>query len=114
LTKTTYWNTPTQKIQTKLLNIKFFQIDWSMLLFTMISWPKDHYTVAPSFLSERWLRFYVHFLPSKMAKKNKSRIKTIWMKHRPEPAVPTTPKTRKRMKPKPPRQGHTQTRYLYV
>ena len=66
-------------LQSKLIYVSFFQIDWSMLLFTMVSWPRGFEMLPPSFLSERWIRYYIRQLPVRNRKYQK--VKMVWKEH---------------------------------
>jgi len=46
----------------------FIQADWSSLLFLIIKWPGQHELIAPKFLSERWLRYYIRQFPTRIRK----------------------------------------------
>lgn len=54
----------------------FMYIDWSSMLFLMIRWPKNYELIAPKFLTEKWIRYYVHFFPVKAAKFKTVRFNT--------------------------------------
>ena len=56
------WNNDFRALQ----YISFLQIDWSSLMFMMTRWPRKYELVAPSFLSERWIRYYIRQFPSKI------------------------------------------------
>lgn len=56
------WNNDLRPLQ----HISFLQADWSALMFMMIRWPRKYELVAPSFLSERWIRYYIRQFPSKI------------------------------------------------
>lgn len=63
-------------LKLKLSRVSFFQVDWSMLLFTLVTWPKTYELVAPSYLSERWIRYYIRHFPVRNRKYQK--VKMIW------------------------------------
>jgi len=54
--------------------LPFLYVDWSSLIFMMVRWPRKHELVAPSFLSERWVRYYIRLFPVKRAKFKKAKI----------------------------------------
>lgn len=56
--------------------LRFFQVDWSMLLFVFIRWPYAFELKAPKFLSERWIRFYIRQFPVHSRKYYK--VKMTW------------------------------------
>jgi hypothetical protein len=49
-------------------NFPFIQADWSSMLFLIIKWPGQHELIAPKFLSERWLRYYIRHFPTRIQK----------------------------------------------
>lgn len=49
-----------------LRHVSFLQVDWSSLMFMMVRWPRKYELVAPSFLSERWIRYYIRQFPAKI------------------------------------------------
>lgn len=51
-----------------LQQVPFLYVDWSSMLFFMLRWPHRHELVAPSFLSERWVRYYIRLFPVKTGK----------------------------------------------
>lgn len=53
-------------LRLRLSFISFFQVDWSMLMFSLVRWPYIHELIAPSFLSERWVRYYIRQFPVKL------------------------------------------------
>lgn len=62
------WNSDFRPLQ----QVPFLQVDWSSLMFMMIRWPRKYELVAPSFLSERWVRYYIRQFPSKVRRFKKS------------------------------------------
>jgi len=57
------WNNDFRLLQ----HLPFLQVDWSSLMFMMVRWPRKYELVAPSFLSERWVRYYIRQFPSKVS-----------------------------------------------
>jgi len=57
-------------------NFPFIQADWSSLLFLIIKWPGLHELIAPKFLSERWLRYYIRHFPTRIRKYNTPKFNT--------------------------------------
>ena len=53
------------KIKINFSNISFFEVHWSLLMFTLVRWPYKYELIAPSFLSERWIRYYIRQIPVK-------------------------------------------------
>jgi ribosomal protein S4 len=40
-------------VKTRLNYISFLQVDWALLMFSIIKWPLKYELIGPSFLSER-------------------------------------------------------------
>jgi hypothetical protein len=55
-------------VKTRLNYISFLQVDWALLMFSIIKWPLKYELIGPSFLSERWVRFYIRYFPKKKRK----------------------------------------------
>jgi hypothetical protein len=66
------WNNDFRALQ----YVPFLQVDWSSLMFMMTRWPRKYELVAPSFLSERWVRYYVRQFPSKI--RNFRKVEGNW------------------------------------
>lgn len=56
-----------------LQQVPFLYIDWSSMIFFMVRWPHKQELVAPSFLSERWVRYYIRLFPVKTGKFKRAR-----------------------------------------
>jgi hypothetical protein len=63
-------------LKLKISYIRFLLVDWSMLMFTSVEWPKKYELCAPSYLSERWVRFYIRHFPVRQRKYQK--VKMEW------------------------------------
>lgn len=50
----------------KLNYISFLYVDLSILMFILISIPQSFEFIAPKFLSERWIRYYIRHFPVKL------------------------------------------------
>jgi hypothetical protein len=48
--------------------LPYLLVDWSAMLIFLTRWPRRYELLAPSFLSERWVRYYIRLFPSKAAK----------------------------------------------
>lgn len=65
-----------QRWNNNLINLQkvpFIYVDWSSMIFFMLRWPHKHELVAPSFLSERWVRYYIRLFPVKTGKFKRAR-----------------------------------------
>ena len=47
-------------------HLAFLQVDRSSGMFMLLKWPQKYELIAPSFLSERWVRYYIRQFPSKI------------------------------------------------
>ena len=56
-----------------LQQVPFIYVDWSSMIFFILRWPHKHELVAPSFLSERWVRYYIRLFPVKTGKFKRAR-----------------------------------------
>jgi hypothetical protein len=56
------WKTNFQNI----LGLQFLYIDWSLNMFVLVRQPYLHELTSPTFLSERWLRYYIRQFPRKI------------------------------------------------
>jgi len=56
-----HWNS----LNIYILQYPFLLVDWSLLLIAIIRWPTSYELIAPVFLTERWLRYYVRQFPVK-------------------------------------------------
>jgi hypothetical protein len=61
------------------LFLPYFQVSWSMLLFTLIRWPLRYEILEESILTSRWMRFYIRHLPVKRTKYINPKVK--WIKY---------------------------------
>ena len=56
--------------------LPFMYVDWSCMLFMLTRWPRGYEFAAPSFLSERWVRYYVRIFPNRAARFKKMSYNT--------------------------------------
>jgi hypothetical protein len=52
----------------RLLSIQqlsFIQADYASMMFMLFRWPQSYELIAPTFLTERWLRYYIRRFPVK-------------------------------------------------
>jgi hypothetical protein len=57
----------------------FFQVIWSNMMFMMVRWPYSHEIVEESIMTERWIRYYVRYFPSKLSKYKQPKVQ--WLKY---------------------------------
>lgn len=55
---------------------RYIHADWSSMLFSLLRWPQSFELLAPSFLSERWVRYYIRNFPTKVSRFRTARYNT--------------------------------------
>lgn len=75
LYKSAHWSL----VRARLKFTQFLQVQWSLMLFMMVRWPKNYELLNESMLNQRWVRFFIRYFPVRISKYKKAKVK--WYKY---------------------------------